>query len=242
MIPTSALNPHMKARQLVIIVVLMLFHSASRAGDDGGFHSLAERRAVGRWVHVNDVEELFDRRGIAARLAVVERVRLARLQAVGDELRMSYQTLEWKGALRERLREDWQIKDLSQEAFRPVLKMASDFEHYDDLHDCGFMPGVAILIGDAEPDYILICCFTCHDIRIVRRPTEDHPLPQVSIASMSPELEIAIFALTQAAFPDHKDIQSFKFVAGDRSKTPLKKPAGPPTPPCAPDDSKSDKQ
>ena len=232
----------MKASLLAITTAaLMIFPSASRAEDDGGFHSLAEFQAVGRWTHVNDVDELFDRRGIAARLAAVKRVRLARLQAVGDELRYAYQVLEWKGTAREQLAKGWQTKELAEETFRPVLKMASDFNHYGGLTDCGFTPGVAILIGDVEPDYILICCFTCHDIRIVRRPTENHPLSQVAVAHMSPELEHAIFTLTRASFPDHKDLQAFKFISGERSKTALTKPADPPKAPSSRDESKSDK-
>ncbi len=96
-------------------------------------------------------------------------------------------------ALGTRLGHDLPVIEVPENGFRTVLKLAADFDNYGDGTMCGFNPGVALLLGDQpEPDLILICCFQCHDVHIVRRPTTEHPKTRVAEVGMSPELERAI--------------------------------------------------
>lgn len=178
-----------------------------------------------------NIEDIFDTRGIVTHLAAVKRVRLFRKQVDTDNLNFAYWDFERKGALREQLGEQLQTAELTEKDFRPVLELASDFNNYGDATICSFEPGVAVLIGDDEPTFILVCCFKCHDIHIVRRPTANHPKPQIAQVGMSPELESAIFGLARAVYPDDKELQSFKLPERKRSKTPITKATGLPKDP-----------
>ena len=217
----------MKTLHIIIAAVLMCSCSAF-AKDDGGFHSIAEYRAGDpnyiAHLEYENIDDLFDTQGIVKRLTQVKRVRIFRRQGETEDLLFAYWELQLKGALRERHGRLLPTIELAEKDFRPILNLASDFNNYGDTSACGFEAGVAILIGDNEPDFILVCCFKCHDVHIIRRPTSMHPMPQIAEVGMSPELETAIFELMCASYPNDKELQSFKLAKRHRSKTPIEKP------------------
>ena len=225
----------MKATNLAAIVIFVCQVCANSAEDDEGFHSIAEYRAADPSMLSNfgqeSIDDLFDTRDVVTRLSAEKRVRLFRKQQETDELFLAYDDLERKSALRARLGKQLPTVEVAEAAFRPVLALAADFNNYGDRTICGFDAGIAVIIGAEEPDYILVCCFKCHDIHIVRRPTANHPMPQIAEVGMSPELERAIFTLALAAYPDDKELQSFKLAERTRSKTPVSKDTGVPKDP-----------
>jgi hypothetical protein len=225
----------MKSKNLAAVAILLCHLCANAAEDDGGFHSIAEYRAIDPFMisHIGqeNIDDLFDTRGVTERLAAETRVRVFRRQEQTDELIMAYWDLERKASLRERLGKQLPTVEVAETAFRPVLALAADFNNYGDRTICGFEAGIAVIIGEEEPDYILVCCFKCHDIHIVRRPTLDHPMPQVAEVGMSPELEEAVFALARVAYPNDKELQSFRLDERKRSKTPVSKDTGVPKDP-----------
>jgi hypothetical protein len=211
---------------LAVLVFAMITRVVAVAEDDGGFHSISEFRAVDPMMvaHIEqeNIDDLFDTWDVAKRLANEKRVRLFRRPADREDLGMVYFDLERKPALGTRLGHDLPVIEVPEKGFRSVLKLAADFDNYGDGTMCGFKPGVALLLGDQpEPDLILICCFQCHDIHIVRRPTTEHPMTRVAEVGMSPALERAIFALAQASCPADKELQSFHLENRKRSKTPV---------------------
>lgn len=225
----------MKSKNLAVVAILLCHLCVIAAEDDGGFHSIAEYRAVDPFMmsHIvqENIDDLFDTRGTAKRLAAETRVRVFRRQEQTDELIMAYWDLERKASLRERLGKQLPTVEVAEAAFRPVLALAADFNNYGYKTMCGFDAGIAVIIGEDEPVYILVCCFKCHDINIIRRPTANHPMPQVAEVGMSPELERAIFTLARAAYPNDKELQSFKLEERRRSKTPVSKDTGVPKDP-----------
>lgn len=225
----------MKATNLAAVVFLLCQVCANADEDDEGFHSIAEFRAADPSIvsHIGQesIDDLFDTRDVVKRLAAEKRVRLFRKKQESDELFLAYYDLERKSALRERLGKQLPTLEVAEADFRPVLTLAADFNNYGDRTICGFEAGVAVIIGADEPGYILVCCFKCHDIHIIRRPTANHPMPQIAEVGMSPELERAVFALALAAYPNDKELQSFKLAERTRSKTPVSKNTGVPKDP-----------
>ena len=145
------------------------------------------------------LDALYHTQDAAARLQTIKRVRLCRRASVVD---------------------------LSPELFQPLLKLAVDFDNYGGETRCQFVPGVAVLLGGGdEPEYVLICCFKCHDIHVVRRPSADHPKRLTGLATMSPELESTIFELTRASYPNDEELQSFQLEKRVRAKRPYEKHA-----------------
>lgn len=220
----------MKTNTLALIAILLCPLLASGAEDEEGFLSIAEHlvgdpSSVSYFAH-QSIDELFDTRDVAKRLATEKRVRLFRKPQNTDDLLLAYYDLERKHSLSGRLGKQLPTVEIAEANFRPVLTLAADFNNYGDKSICGFDAGVAVIIGGEEPDYILVCCFKCHDMHIVRRPTVDHPMPQVAEVGMSPKLERAIFTLARAAYPTDKELQSFKLAERTRSKTPILKSTG----------------
>lgn len=217
----------MKTSRLTVFVILLFALPTFAAEDDGGFHSIAEHKAAVPSLKYDlvydDIDDLFDTRDITGKLAAEKRVRLFRKPEKSEGLDFAYANLELKYPLKEVLGTKLPTVEIAETAFRPALTLATDFNNYGEISICAFDPGVALLVGGDEPDYILVCCFTCHDIRIIRRPTADHPMPQIAVASMSPELESALFALAREAYPDDKALQSSKLAERIRSKTPIPK-------------------
>jgi hypothetical protein len=219
---------------------LMFFVCSSPAEDDGGFHSIREWRTIG--ITPRDDEEsaddIFDRTDIAKLLAAAKRVRLVRCPTDEGIDTLSYWNLERKGQVEPKLHTGAKVVELKEVQYRPLMQLLLDVENYGDSTLCGFEPGLAIFIGDDEPEFIIVCCFRCHDLHVVRRPTATHPMPHVSELGMSPELEKAIFKLAQASFPQDDDLTSFQLPERHRSKTPLESPTAPPKDPFLRDASK----
>jgi len=236
----------MRANIPALIAILLCQLWANGAEDDGGFHSIAEYRvgdpSSAFYFDHESIDDLFDTRDVVKRLAAEKRVRLFRKNQDTDGLLLAYYDLERKHSLSERLCKELPTVEVADADFRPVLTLVADFNNYGDKTICGFDAGIAVIIGGEEPDYILVCCFKCHDIHIVRRPTVDHPMPQVAEVGMSPELERAIFTLARGAYPADKELQSFELAERARSKTPVSKSTGETKDPFSSDESKTLKQ
>jgi hypothetical protein len=221
----------MKASILAALAVLVCqpcSHAAEDNGDDGGFHSMPEYQAahLSMYEDEENIDDIFDTRDLIKRLAAEKRVRLFRQDKEKVEPILSYNDFEHKPSLKEPLGKLRSTIEVAEADLRPVLALATDLNNYGSRAMCGFRPGIALIIGGDEPDYVIECCFECHDILIVRRPTAEHPMPHVSQFGMSPELEKAVFTLARTAFPDDKDLQAFKLEERTRSKTPLTKETG----------------
>ena len=225
---------------LLAALLIIVFTCSSQAEDDGGFHSIREWRTIG--ITPRDDEEsaddIFDRTDIAKQLAAAKRVRLVRCPPDAAIGTLGYWDFERKGPVLPKLDAGAKVTELKDVQYKPLLKQLLDIEHFGDASLCGFEPGLAIFIGDDEPEFIIVCCFRCHDLHVVRRPTATHPMPHVSELGMSPELEKAIFNLAQASFPQDDDLKSFLLPERHRSKTPLESPTTPPKDPFLRDASK----
>lgn len=225
-------------KKIAVLAIALLNYSGAlcAAEDDGGFHTIREWRASGGSpVQAQEnIDEVFDHTGIARLLAVTKRVRLVRCTPDPELRNVSYRQFERKNPIQPQLSLGVRSVELQEAQFTPLLNHLADFDHYGDSTICGFEPGVAIFIGDGEPEFIVICCFKCHDIHVVRRPTANHPMPHVSEFGMSPELEETVFHLTRAAFPQDEDLKTFTLAKRHRSKTPLASPVWPPKDPFAP--------
>jgi hypothetical protein len=221
-------------------LLFMFFASCSPAEDDGGFHSIREWRTIGITPREDEesADDIFDRTDIAKLLATVKRVRFVRCQTDPAPDLLRYWDLEKKAPVQPKLHAGAKAVELNDVQYQPLLKQLLDIEHYGDTSLCGFDPGLAIIIGDGEPEFIVVCCFKCHDIKVVRRPTATHPMPHVSELGMSPELERAIFNLALASFPQEEDLKSFQLPERHRSKTPLQPPTSPSKDPMARDATK----
>lgn len=217
----------MRSSILLAIALLLCRLNGADDTDDSGFRSIGEyKKSAPEYIaHIQQesIDDVFDTKNAAETLALTKRVRLFRASDESIEARLGYYELERKTPLKDRLGKDLPTIELSETVFRPILNLAGDFKNYGDEPACGNEPAVAIIIGNVEPDYILICCFKCHDIQVVRRPTEKHPMPQVARLGMSPELEKAIFDLAQSAFPKDEVLRTFKLPERKRATTPLKK-------------------
>jgi|GEM_PF-5716958 hypothetical protein len=221
----------------VIAVVLIGFSGNVRAmDDDGGFHTIREWRASGGSPDRDQesIAEVFDHAGITKLLAATKSVRLVRCTPDQEPPNVSYWQFESKKPIQPQLSLGVRSIELQEAQFTPLLKHLADLDHYGDSTICSFEPGVAIFIGDGEPEFIVICCFKCHDIHIVRRPTATHPMPHVSQLGMSPELEETVFRLAQTSFPKDEDLKTFTLAKRHRSKTPLESPSSPAKDPFAP--------
>lgn len=221
----------------ILAAALVSFSGCIRAAeDDGGFHTLREWRASGGSPDQDQesVDEIFDHVGIAKLLAATKHVRLVRCTPDQELRNVSYWQFERKNPIQPQLRQGVRSVDLQGTQITPLLTHLADLDHYGDSTICSFEPGVVIFIGDGEPHFIVICCFKCHDIHIVRRPTATHPMPHVSQLGMSPELEETLFRLAQASFPKDADLKAFTLTKRHRSKTPLESPTAPPKDPFAP--------
>ena len=221
----------------ILAAALVSFSGGTRAAeDDGGFHTLREWRASGGSPDQDQetIDDIFDHVGVAKLLASTKHVRLVRCTPDPDLRNVRYWQFERKSTIQPQLHLGVRSVDLQEAQLTPLLKHLADLDHYGDSTICSFEPGVAIFIGDGEPDFIVICCFKCHDIHIVRRPTATHPMPHVSQLGMSPELEETVFRLAQASFPKDEDLKTFTLTKRLRSKTPLESPTAPPKDPFAP--------
>ncbi|MGV3661806.1 MAG: hypothetical protein ACO1TE_16590 [Prosthecobacter sp.] len=219
----------MKTTTILLLAAVACLRPSKAEEDDGGFHSIAEYRAAdpAMVAHIpyENIDDLFDTRDAALQLASAKSVRLVRKPS--DTVHLFYTDLEGKASLSERLGKQIPTVELAEADYRPMLKLAADFDNYGDSTMCGFDPGVAVIIGESEPAFVLVCCFKCTDIHIVRRPTAEHPLPRVSKVGMSPELERTIFSLAQQAYPKDQALQAFKLPDRKRSKTKILKRTGP---------------
>lgn len=225
----------MKKITLFAATLLCFVLSPLLAEEDRGFHTLRELRAGGLMVSEQEsIDDVFDHVGITKLLAATKRVRLVRCTSDLEPRNISYWQFESKKPIQPQLSLGVRSVDLQEAQFAPLLKHLGNFDHYGDTTICAFEPGVAIFIGDGEPVFVVICCFKCHDIHIVRRPTTTHPMPHVSQLGMSPELEETVFRLAQAAFPMDEDLKTFTLDKRHRSKTPLESSISPPNDPFAP--------
>lgn len=211
----------MKSLPLGVIAVFSLWQLAVAEEHDDGFQSISELRKANprRWFRESNIDEIFDTRGVAAHFAAVKRVRLFRRLPGSVSDPDIYQYLEGNGPVKTLFSVKSETKELSKSQFRPVLEIAADFEQYGDMTECAFKPGVAVLIGEDEPEIILVCCFSCHEIRVIRRPTSKHPKLQMAVATMSPKLDKAMFDLTLASYPEDTELLSFKQDKAKRSET-----------------------
>ncbi|MBK8038859.1 MAG: hypothetical protein IPK22_17265 [Verrucomicrobiaceae bacterium] len=208
----------MKQTTFMSLALFSFVAGAFAVEDEGGFHSIKEWQALGTYPdqYQQNLEEVFDHVAITKILPAAKRVRMVRFTPDTD-----YWDFESKIPVVQ-MSLGFRSIELTKTQFSPLLKHLGDFDNYGDSTICSFEPGIAIFIGDDEPEFIVICCFKCHDIHIVRRPTKTHPMPHVSRLGMSPELEENFFHLAQTTFPKDEDLKNFKLEKLYRSKTPLK--------------------
>lgn len=224
----------------VLALALLGLVTASIAEDDGGFHTVREWRAVGLSPDTDQesVDDVFGTVGVSAKLTDEVRVRLVRCTSDPELRNLRYLQMEDEHPIEPRLKLGARLSELPKESSRPLVKLLADMDHYGDSTICGFVPGVAILIGPDEPEFVILCCFKCHDLHVIRRPTKQHPMPHVSRLGMSPELERAVFELSRASFPNDDELKTFTLAERVRSKTPLKSDLQPPKDPFSKNEAK----
>lgn len=215
-----------RPRYFWTLIPLLLLTGGLVSGqtDEGGFRSIAEYRAAdpSTVAHIpfQNIDDLFDQKDLIKRFQETPQVRLWR-RAAADEGKIWYSDFE-KVPLDEALIKSPRAVNLTPAQFKPLLDLASDFNNYSDGTLCEFKPGLAVLIGGEEPEFVLVCCFSCHDVQIIRRPTATQPEVKVANVSMSPELEKTLFELARQSYPEDKELQDFKLAVRQRASTPLK--------------------
>ncbi|HSI64586.1 MAG TPA: hypothetical protein VLE43_15765, partial [Candidatus Saccharimonadia bacterium] len=156
-------------------------------------------------------------------LSNVKRVRMLPRPAGEKEEEQLLRKLKENAPLKADLAKMAGVVDVSEELFRPVLRLAADYANYGDGSACWLQPGAIILIGDDEPDFILYFCFKCHDVVVVRRPNKESPEVFARNYRTSPELEGAVFELAKKMFPGDAGLQKFPLKQRIRSTHPPKR-------------------
>jgi hypothetical protein len=213
-------------RMFVFIALMVALKLVGQTSEDDGFRSIAEYRAsdpnVVAHLEAKTIDDVFGTPDVVKQLSEIKRVRLFRRLSELDESAMSYMDFSTSASLESKLKEPHTIVNVAPAAYQPLLQLTADFNQYSDQTLCVFNPGVALILGD-KPEFIMICCFACHEVCVIRRPTDREPELKEVYFSISPELERAIFDLTLLSYPEDKTLQKFKLKERQRAKTPLTK-------------------